>query len=56
MGAAKIDDLSVAGEMRVAGIPFERRDHGGVGIESEFRGTGPGEGAVIKEFGIDEAK
>ena len=56
MGMAEVGDLAAGGEMRMAGIPLKRGKDGGVGSETEFRGSHPGKGAAIEEFGIDQAE
>src|SRR5216684_1480136 len=47
---------AVGCEVRVAGVPFDRRNRSGVGLQTEFNRRHPCERAGVHEFGINEAE
>src|SRR5271170_779251 len=42
--------------MRVAGVPFERRNDGRIGSKAELHRSHPRKGAEVEQLGIDQAE
>src|SRR5271168_225053 len=49
-------DLTAGCEMRMAGIPFKRRNGGRIGPDTEFHSSHPGKWAEVEQLGIDQAE